>query len=110
MSRDTLAEKQMADTETEESSGEEVEEDDLENDDDEGEIQSRMRSNGGTVVTVITRNVKVCMVKDNTEHEGLSCRNYPGHHKTWQGRGATISRSCLTSGRRCTLIGTGDRR
>merc|ERR1719430_97632 len=49
----------MADTETEESSGEEVEEeDDLENDDDEGEIQSRMKSNGGTVVTVITRNVK----------------------------------------------------
>merc|ERR1712179_91705 len=39
-------------------SGEEVEEeDDLENDDG-GEIQSRMKSNGGTVVTVITRNVK----------------------------------------------------
>ena len=60
----------MADTETEESSGEEVEEDDLENDDDEGEIQSRMRSNGGTVVTVITRNVKVCIVKDSTGYEG----------------------------------------
>merc|ERR1712013_698983 len=50
----TVAEKHMADTETEESSGEDVENDD----DDEGKIQSRMRSNGGTVVTVITRNVK----------------------------------------------------
>ena len=62
----------MADTETEESSGEEVEDEDVENDDDdEGEIQSRMRSNGGTVVTVITRNVKVCMVKDSTGYEGV---------------------------------------
>lgn len=54
----------MADTETEESSGEEVEGEEIEEDDEESgddyhaEVQSRMRNGGGTVVTVITRNVK----------------------------------------------------
>ena len=68
----------MSDTETVEISGEEEDDlvdkiDELEEEEvddlaeetnlSEGEVQTRMKNSGGTVVTVITRNVKVSPLK-----------------------------------------------